>query len=48
MIALVSVTAGLGLVALVEVPVAAALVASVVAERTIKKRRRRDRRVGRL
>ena len=44
MVALVSVTAGLGVLLLVEVPLAAGLVASVLAERAIRERRHRDRR----
>jgi hypothetical protein len=46
-IALVSVTAGLGVLALIEVALAAALTASVFAERMIKRRRTRERRSSR-
>jgi hypothetical protein len=46
-IALVSVTAGLGVLALIEVGLAAALTASMFTERAIKRRRGRDRRSSR-
>ncbi len=46
-ITLLTVTAGLGILALIEVPIAAALVTSVLAERAIKRRRGRDRRGAR-
>lgn len=46
-IALVSVTAGLGVLALIEVGLATALTASVFTERAIKRRRARERRRSR-
>lgn len=48
-IALVSATAGLGVLALIEMPVAAALIASLLIERAIRKRRTPNhRRAGRV
>ncbi|HEY8626158.1 MAG TPA: hypothetical protein VIL82_09130 [Solirubrobacteraceae bacterium] len=46
-IALVTVTAGLGVLALIEVPVTTALIAWLLAERAIKKRRGRHSRTSR-
>jgi hypothetical protein len=39
-IALISITAGLGVLALLELPIAAGLIASLVAERAARRRRR--------
>lgn len=43
-IALISTTAGLGVLALIEVPLAAAVIVSILTERTTRRRRAREHR----